>query len=271
MMRAVISVSHMAFDQILMDIDGDGIALLTINRPSKLNALNQTVLRELGEAFTEVETSPEIRGLILTGAGEKAFVAGADIAELVELDALATTAKGLNGQAIMRNLEKSGKPSIAAINGFALGGGLELALCCTLRVASGNAKMGLPEVKLGVIPGYGGTQRLPRLVGRGKALEMMLTGEPVDAAEAHRLGLVNHVVDQAELIAFSKKLMARILANGPVAIRLAMQAVDIGQSCGLEEGLRHEATAFGLAAASDDRREGTRAFLEKRQARFTGK
>ena len=271
MMRAVISVSHMAFDQILMDIDGDGIALLTINRPAKLNALNQTVLHELADAFSQLESSPAVRGLILTGAGEKAFVAGADISELAELDALGAASVGLKGQATMRGLEMSGKPSIAAINGFALGGGLELALCCTLRIASSNARLGLPEVKLGIIPGYGGTQRLPRLVGRARALEMMLTGDPIDAVEAHRIGLVNHVVEQGDLIAFSKKLMLRILANGPVAVRLAMQSVDIGQNCGLEEGLRHEATAFGLAAASEDRSEGTRAFLEKRQARFTGK
>lgn len=261
----------MAFDHILLDVDEDGIALITINRLAKLNALNQAVLRELSQVIQSIESDPGIRGVILTGAGEKAFVAGADISELADIDAVGTTRIGLNGQAIMRRLETCGKPSIAAINGYALGGGLELALCCPLRIASTNAKLGLPEVKLGVIPGYGGTQRLPRLVGRAKALEMILTGEPIDANEAARIGLVNHVVQPSELIDRSKELLRRILANGPVAIRLALQAVDIGENCGLEEGLRHEATAFGLAAASEDRREGTRAFLEKRPARFVGR
>lgn len=261
----------MAFDHILLDVDDDGIALITFNRPAKLNALNQGMLRELGEAILQIETDSHIRAVILTGAGEKAFVAGADISELAELDAVGTKRKGLTGQAIMRRLEICGKPSVAAINGFALGGGLELALCCTLRIASTSAKLGLPELKLGVIPGYGGTQRLPRLVGRAKALEMILTGDPIDANEASRIGLVNHVVELTELIERSKGLLRRILANGPIAIALALHAVDLGDSCGLEEGLRHEATAFGLAAASEDRREGTRAFLEKRPARFTGR
>ena len=261
----------MAFDHILLDIDDDGIALITFNRPAKRNALNQAMLRELGEIVLQIESDPHIRAFILTGAGDKAFVAGADISELAELDALGTTRKGLTGQAVMRRLEICGKPSIAAINGFALGGGLELALCCTLRIASTNAKLGLPELKLGVIPGYGGTQRLPRLVGRARALEMILTGDPIDANEASRAGLVNHVVEPAELIDRSKGLLRRILANGPIAIALALQAVDVGDNCGLEEGLRHEATAFGLSAASEDRREGTRAFLEKRPARFTGR
>ena len=171
----------------------------------------------------------------------------------------------------MRRLETGSKPSVAAINGYALGGGLELAMCCTVRFASPNAILGQPEVKLGVLPGYGGSQRLPQLVGRGRALEMLLTGDPIDAAEAYRIGLVNRVVEQPGLLSASKALLRRMLSNGPIALRLTMQAVDMGMNCGLEEGLRFEATAFGLAAATEDRREGTRAFLEKRPAKFTGK
>jgi len=177
----------------------------------------------------------------------------------------------VRGQRILRRLETMPKPSIAAVNGYALGGGLELAMSCTLRVASPNARFGQPEVKLGLIPGYGGTQRLPRLVGRGRALEMVLTGEPIDAAEAHRIGLVNHVVPQQELLVFSRGLLGKMLANGPLAIGLAMEAVDTGLNCGLEEGLRFEAAAFGVSAASEDRLEGTRAFLEKRPPVFKGK
>jgi enoyl-CoA hydratase len=172
---------------------------------------------------------------------------------------------------LFRQLETMGKPSIAAINGFALGGGLELALACTMRAASPNARLGQPEVRLGVIAGYGGTQRLPRLIGRGRALEMLLTGEMLDASEAHRTGLINHVVSQESLLEFCRGLMRKILANGPVAVRLTMQAVDVGLNCGLEEGSRFEAHAFGLAAGTQDRLEGTRAFLEKRQAKFTGR
>jgi enoyl-CoA hydratase len=261
----------MAFENILLDVDGDGIALLTLNRPAKLNALSQALLEELDVAFRQVEADPAIRGLILTGAGEKAFVAGADIRELASADAIETVNIALRGQATMRRLETGSKPSVAAVNGFALGGGLELAMCCTVRVASANAMLGQPEVKLGVLPGYGGSQRLPRLVGRGRALELLLTGDPIDAAEAYRIGLVNRVVELPALIETSKALLLRMLANGPVALKLTMQAVDVGLNCGLEEGLRFEATAFGLAAATEDRREGTRAFLEKRPANFTGK
>jgi enoyl-CoA hydratase len=212
-----------------------------------------------------------IRGLILTGAGEKAFIAGADISELAAADTLQSVAVAEHGQCLFRQLETMGKPSIAAINGFALGGGLELAMACTLRVASPNARMGQPEVKLGIIAGYGGTQRLPRLVGRGRALELLLTADMIDAPEAYRIGLVNHVVSQESLLDFCRGLMRKILANGPVAVRLTMQAVDVGLNCGLEEGSRFEAHAFGLAAGTADRIEGTTAFLEKRAAKFTGK
>jgi enoyl-CoA hydratase len=218
-----------------------------------------------------VASDAGIRGLILTGAGEKAFIAGADISELATADPLQSITVAEQGQRLFRQLETMGKPSIAAINGFALGGGLELAMACTLRVASPNARMGQPEVKLGIIAGYGGTQRLPRLVGRGRALEMLLTGDMIDAAEAHRIGLVNHVVSQESLLDFCRQTLRKMLANGPVAVRLTMQAVDVGLNCGLEEGSRFEAHAFGLTAATADRIEGTTAFLEKRVAKFSGK
>jgi enoyl-CoA hydratase len=226
---------------------------------------------ELDDAFRRVETDPAVRGLILTGAGDKAFVAGADIAEMPVGHALAARDMCLRGQAVFRRLEKMGKPSIAAINGYALGGGLELALCCTLRVASGNAKLALPEIKLGIMPGYGGTQRLPRLVGRGHALEMLLTGGLIDAAEAERMGLVNHVVLQTELLEFSRALLRRIFENAPLAVASILETVDAGLSGGVEEGLRFEAALFGTLAVSEDAAEGTRAFLEKRKPVFKGK
>jgi len=249
----------------------DGIAQITINRPEKLNALNARIMAELDEAFAQAEADPALRALIVTGAGEKAFVAGADIRELAEMTPLEAQEMSLRGQRIFRRLETMRKPSLAAINGYALGGGLELALSCTLRVAAENARLGLPEVRLGILPGYGGTQRLPRLVGRGRALEMLLTGEPIDAAEALRIGLVNHVVPQAELLGFSQALLRKVLENAPVAAGLILDAVGLGLSSGLEEGLRFEAAAFALAAATEDRREGARAFLEKRKPAFQGK
>jgi len=261
----------MAFENIALNVGSDGIALLTLNRPAKLNALNRALLDELKSALESLMADPEVRGLILTGAGEKAFVAGADIREIASADSIASVETAASGQRLFRTLETCGKPSIAAINGFALGGGLELAMSCTMRVASTNAKLGQPEVKLGIIAGYGGSQRLPRLVGQGRALEMLLTGDPIDAAEAYRIGLVNHVTEPAELLDFCRNLMRRILVNGPLAVRLTMEAVDLGMNCGLEQGLRFEAHAFGLAAATEDRKEGTQAFLEKRAARFTGK
>ena len=259
------------YNCILFATAEDGIALITMNRPAKLNALNAETMGELDDALARVEADASVRGLIVTGAGEKAFVAGADINELAAKTVPELYQVTVRGQRILRRLETMPKPSIAAVNGYALGGGLELAMSCTLRVASPNAKFGQPEVKLGLVPGYGGTQRLPRLVGRGRALELVLTGEPIDAAEAHRIGLVNHVVPQQELLAFSRGLLGKMLANGPLATGLAMQAVDTGLNCGLEEGLRFEAAAFGVSAASEDRLEGTRAFLEKRPPVFKGK
>ena len=261
----------MPYSHILFQVEESGIAVLTVNRPQKLNALSGAVIDELSDAFGRVASDSGIRALIVTGAGEKAFVAGADIAELAELSPLQMRTLGLHGQEVFRRLETCGKVSVAAVNGFALGGGLELAMACTVRFASENAKLGQPEVKLGLTPGYGGTQRLPRLVGRGRALEMLLSGDPVTAAEAHRIGLVNAVVPQTQLMEHCRAWLGKVLANGPAAAALIVDAVDAGLEIGLEAGLRYEAAAFGMSAATEDCKEGTRAFLEKRRAVFTGK
>ncbi len=261
----------MPFAHLTLESAGDGVALITIRRPEKLNALTNALMSELDEAFRQVEADASIRGLILTGAGEKAFVAGADIGEVADATPLEGRARCLRDQGIMRRLETMGKPSIAAINGYALGGGLELALCCTLRVAAENARLGLPEIKIGVFPANGGTQRLPRLVGRGRALELMLTGRLIDAAEAGRIGLVNHVVARERLLEFCRGLMSEIVANAPVAAALIMECVDVGWRCGLEEGLQFEAQAYAAVSSTEDRREGTRAFLEKRAPVFRGR
>ena len=261
----------MPYQHILFEVDERGVALLTINRPDKRNALSTELVLELRDAFGRFERDRAIRALILTGAGEKAFIAGADINELAALPPFELRTYALRGQAALRMLETCGKPSVAAVNGFALGGGLEVAMACTVRFASDNALLGQPEVKLGIIPGYGGTQRLPRLVGRGRALEMLLSGEPVTAAEAHRIGLVNAVAPQAELLQYSRGWLEKVLANGPLAVGLIMEAVDAGLDAGIDTGLRLEAEAFGVSAATEDRREGTRAFLEKRRPVFAGK
>jgi enoyl-CoA hydratase len=261
----------MPYRDILFEADEKGIALVTINRPDKLNALSSGVVAELKDAFGRVAADPSIRAGIVTGAGSKAFVAGADIAELASLEALEAREYALAGQQAFRLLETGRKPWVAAINGFALGGGLELAMACTVRFAAENARLGQPEVKLGLIPGFGGTQRLPRLVGRGRALEMLLSGEPVTAAEAHRIGLVNAVMPQGELAGYARAWLEKVLANAPLAVGLALDAVDAGQMTDLETGLRMEAAAFGLCAATVDSVEGTSAFLEKRRPVFTGK
>ena len=261
----------MPYSHILFQVEESGIALLTVNRPEKLNALSGAVIGELGDAFGRVANDPAIRAAILTGAGEKAFVAGADIGELAALSPYEARAFALRGQAVFRQLETCGKPSVAAVNGFALGGGLELAMACTVRFASEDARLGQPEVKLGIIPGYGGTQRLPRLVGRGRAMELLLAGDPIPAAEAYRIGLVNAVMPREELLDYCRGWLRKVLANGPLALGLVMDAVDTGLESGLEEGLRFEAAAFGVSAATEDSKEGTRAFLEKRRAAFTGK
>jgi enoyl-CoA hydratase len=250
----------------------DGIGIVTIDRPKKLNALNAATMAEIDEVFRSLGVNDSVRAVIVTGAGDRAFVAGADIGELARETATSGHATSLRGQAVFRRIETLGKPVIAAINGFALGGGLELALACHLRIASEGAKLGLPELTLGAIPGYGGTQRLARLAGRGRALEMILTGDPVDAAEAYRLGLVNRVVPAAEsLLAAAEALARRMTRNAPVALRHALMAVDQGIEVDLEKGLLIEATLFGILCGTEDLREGMNAFLEKRPAKFQGK
>jgi len=261
----------MSFEHILYEVDEAGIALVTVNRPEKRNALSRAVIRELGAAFHRVADDAAVRAAIVTGAGDTAFVAGADIGELAGLPVMEMRQYSLDGQGMTRRLETAGKPSVAAINGFALGGGMELAMAATVRIAAEGARLGFPEVKLGLICGFGGTQRLPRLVGRARALSMLASGEPVDAAEALRIGLVNAVAPAAELIAAARAWLARVLKNGPLAVRLAMEAVDSGLEGGLEEGLELEAALFGVSAATEDCREGTRAFLEKRAPAFRGR
>lgn len=261
----------MPYAHILFELDEAGIALVTVNRPEKLNALSRRVMQDLDDVNDYVSSNREIRAAILTGTGEKAFVAGADIAEIATLTAFEAREFATRGQKVLRKFETSVKPWVAAINGFALGGGLELAMACTVRFASESAKLGQPEVKLGIIPGYGGTQRLPRLVGRGRALDLLLSGDPINAAEAHRIGLVNAVVPQTELLAYSRAWLAKVLANGPISLELVMEAVDMGLDCGLDAGLKFEASAFGITVSTEDRREGTQAFLEKRKPAFAGK
>jgi enoyl-CoA hydratase len=248
----------------------DGIARITVNRPDKLNALNAIVIAELGDAVTRIETDSAVRGVIVTGAGGKAFVAGADINELTEQGATGGRARAVAGQQVFRRLERCGKPVIAAVNGFALGGGCELAMACHLRVASENAKFGQPEVKLGIAPGYGGTVRLPRLIGKARALELLLTGEMIDATEAHRIGLVNRVVPADRLLRETEALLQAILANGPLAVRACLEAVDAGLDMGVDQALLLEANYFGLLSATEDMREGTKAFVEKRKPVFKG-
>ena len=247
------------------------IARVTIDRPDKLNALDATVIGELGEAARQIFGDAAIGGAILTGSGTKAFVAGADISELAGQGAMEGRERSLAGQRVFRSLEQCGKPVIAAVNGFALGGGCELAMACHIRVASENAKFGQPEVKLGIGPGYGGSVRLPRLVGKGRALELLLTGTMIDANEAFRIGLVNRVVPADRLIAESETLLRTILDNGPLAVRACLELVDAGGDMTIDEALLLEANYFGLLSATSDMREGTRAFLEKRKATFEGK
>lgn len=248
----------------------DAIATITINRPDKLNALNDAVIAELDDAIARVETDDAIRGVLLTGAGSKAFVAGADIAELAQQGPFDGKARAMAGQAVFRRFERSRKPVVAAINGFALGGGCELAMACHIRIASEAAKFGQPEVKLGICPGYGGTVRLPRLVGRGRALELLLTGGMIDAQEAYRIGLVNRVVPADRLMEEATTMLRTILANGPLAVGLCLEAVDTALDISLEDGLLLEANYFGLLASSTDMKEGMQAFLEKRRAAFRG-
>jgi len=260
----------MAYQNLVVE-SRDGIAFVTINRPDKLNALNDATVAEIDAAFAAIAADPATRGVVLTGAGEKAFVAGADIAELATQSPVDGKERSIRGQRVLDRIERLGKPVIAAVNGFALGGGCELAMACHVRIASENAKLGTPEVKLGIMCGYAGTQRLPRLVGKGRALEMLLTGEMVDAAEALRIGLVNRVVPRDKLLAEAEGLMRKMLANGPVSLRFTLEAVNDGLETGFDEAERQEATLFGLICTTEDMKEGTKAFLDKRPARFQGK
>jgi len=259
----------MAYENLLLE-KKDGIAIVTVNRPDKLNALNGRTIEELDAAFSALASDAAVKGVVVTGAGEKAFVAGADIAELAGLDAEAGRAVSERGQKVFDRIEWLGKPVVAAVNGFALGGGCELALACHVRVASENASLGTPEVKLGLMCGYGGTQRLPRLVGRGAALEILLTGERVRADEALRLGLVNRVVGPKDLLANAESLVRKMIANGPLALRATLEAVHGGLDRPLAEAQAGEAQLFGELCGTEDAREGTRAFVEKRAPRFSG-
>jgi enoyl-CoA hydratase/carnithine racemase len=247
------------------------IAYVTLNRPKVLNALSKRTWEDLRAAFENARDDAAVRGVILTGAGDKAFIAGADISELTHLTAVEAEKSSSYGQEVLNLIENLGKPVIAAINGFALGGGCETAMACTVRVAVENAKFGQPEVKLGVLPGGGGTQRLPRLVGKGRALQLILTGEMISAQEAYRIGLVNEVVPSADLITRAEAMLNQIFANAPVAVKYSLEAVSKGLEASQAEGLALEASLFGLCAGTDDKKEGTQAFLEKRKPQFQGK
>ena len=249
----------------------DGIRIITINRPDKLNALNSTTLDALHQAFDAAAEDADVRVVVLTGAGEKAFVAGADISEMNGLTPVEGRDFSLRGQRMMRRIEKMPKPVIAAINGFALGGGLELAMCCHLRIAGDNAKVGQPEINLGLIPGFGGSQRLLRLAGRAATLELCLTGAPINAERARELGIVNRVVPASDLMTETMKLAGQLANAAPLALRAMLDCVNIGGECGIEEGLEYESAQFGLVFSTDDMREGTSAFLDKRKPAFKGR
>lgn len=249
----------------------ESIAIVTIDRPKALNALNHEIIGELHHLFDTISADSSIACVIITGAGEKAFVAGADIAEISTLDVISGRALCDRGQGLFLKIENLRIPVIAAINGFALGGGCELAMACDIRLASENAKLGQPEVNLGIIPGYGGSQRLPRLVGMGKAKQMILTGDIVTAAEAYRIGLVDEVCPLADLLPKAKEMAKKIASKAPLAIRAAKEAINLSLDVALTDGLHHEASLFAALCASDDKNEGTKAFLEKRKAEFKGK
>ena len=260
----------MAYKNILLETK-DGLATVTVNRPNKLNALNSETFIELYDAFSSINEDDGIRGAILTGSGEKAFVAGADIGELSEQTPVTAKEFALRSEKVLCFIERMYKPVIAAVNGFALGGGCELSMACHMRVASDNAQFGQPEVNLGLIAGNGGTQRLPRLVGTGRALEILLTGDLVTAAEAYRIGLVNRVTSKEDLIATCEKILKTIASKAPVAVKLSIEAVQSGLELTLTEGLNYEANLFGLVFSTEDMKEGTKAFLEKRKPDFKGR
>jgi enoyl-CoA hydratase len=260
----------MTFDNLLLE-KKNSIAYVTVNRPKVLNALNAATMEELRTAFHDIKNDASIRVAILTGAGEKAFIAGADIGELAVQEAVAGKEYTHRGQSVLSLIENLGKPVIACINGFALGGGCEIAMACSMRLASENAKLGQPEVKLGIIPGLGGSQRLPRLVGKGIAMQLVTTGEMITAQEAQRIGLVNEVTAPGELVPRAEAIAQKIIANAPLAVQYAMEAVNKGLEMSEREGLYLEATLFGVCCATEDKKEGTKAFLEKRPAQFKGR
>src|SRR5690349_19537316 len=264
------TASALQLENVLYEKKGS-IAYVTISRPKVMNALNRATIAELKAAFEDAQDDAAVRGVILTGAGDKAFIAGADISELTQLTAVEAEKSSTFGQAVLDLIENLGKPVIAAVNGFALGGGCETAMACTIRIAVENAKFGQPEVKLGVIPGGGGTQRLPRLVGRGRALQLILTGEMIGAQEAYRIGLVNEVVPAADLITRAEAILKQIFANAPLAVKYSLEAVNKGLETSQNEGLSLEASLFGLCAGTEDKKEGTQAFLQKRAAQFQGR
>src|SRR5215472_5572341 len=248
-----------------------GIAYVTLNRPKVLNALNTPTWRDLRTAFEDARDDAAVRGVILTGAGDKAFIAGADIGELAHATAIDTERSSRFGQGVLELIENLGKPVVAAINGFALGGGCETAMACTIRIAVDTAKFGQPEVKLGLLPGAGGTQRMPRLIGKGRALQLILSGEMISAQEAYRVGLVNEIVPAANLITRAEAILKQIASNAPIAVKFALEAANKGMETSQSEGLLLEASYFGLCAATEDKKEGTTAFLEKRAPQFHGR
>ena len=258
------------FENVLYEKKG-AIAYVTLNRPKVLNALNQRTWQDLRAAFEDARDDADVRGVILTGAGDKAFIAGADISELAQVSAVQAEKSSTYGQEVLNLVENLGKPVIAAVNGFALGGGCETAMACTIRIAVENAKFGQPEVKLGVIPGGGGTQRLPRLVGKGRALQLILSGEMIGTQEAYHIGLVNEVVPAAELITRAEGILKQIFSNAPLAVKYSLEAVNKGLETSQAEGLSLEASYFGLCAGTEDKKEGTQAFLQKRAAQFQGR
>ncbi len=263
-------VTALTLENVLYEKKG-ATAYVTVNRPKVLNALNQRTWTDLRTAFEDARDDATVRGVIVTGAGDKAFIAGADISELAQITAVEAESSTRKGQAVLDLIENLGKPVIAAVNGFALGGGCETAMACTIRVASENAKFGQPEVRLGIIPGAGGTQRLPRLVGKGRALQLILSGEIISAQEAYRIGLVNEVVPSSDLITRAESILAQINSNAPLAVKFSLEAVNQGLETSQSEGLLLEASLFAICAASEDKREGTSAFLEKRAPQFHGR
>ena len=260
----------LALSNILYEKKGS-IAYVTVNRPKVLNALNTPTWKDLQTAFEDARDDAAVRGVILTGAGDKAFIAGADISELARTSAFEAEQSSRFGQGVLDLIENLGKPVIAVVNGFALGGGCETAMACTIRLAVESARFGQPEVTLGLVPGGGGTQRLPRLVGKGRALKLILSGEMIGAEEAYRIGLVNEIVPRAELITRAEAILNKIAGNAPIAVRLALEAANKGMEASQSEGLLLEASYFGLCAATEDKKEGTSAFLEKRAPQFHGR